>query len=143
MFRDAEFYIVDIFIAIDKIKRYTKDFSNAQELLHDEKTWDAVIRELEIIGEATNKLIKLNFLKKDFKIIVDFRNIIVHEYFGIDEKIVWEVVTAYLKDFYNELLNLSKNNKNLNFTIHKAIEENKHNKKVIDFLKELQNVLSA
>ncbi|AZV46608.1 hypothetical protein C3L23_04760 [Nautilia sp. PV-1] len=142
MFRDAEFYIVDIFIAIDKIKRYTKDFSNAQELLHDEKTWDAVIRELEIIGEATNKLIKLDFLKKDFKIIVDFRNIIVHEYFGIDEKIVWEVVSGYLIDFYNELLDISKNN-DLNLAIQKAIEENKHNKKVISFLKELQNVLSA
>ncbi|WP_456479099.1 HepT-like ribonuclease domain-containing protein [Nautilia sp.] len=142
MFRDAEFYIVDIFIAIDKIKRYTKDFSNAQELLYDEKTWDAVIRELEIIGEATNKLIKLDFLKKDFKIIVDFRNIIVYEYFGIDEKIVWEVVTGYLIDFYNELLDISKNN-DLNLAIQKAIEENKHNKKVIRFLKELQNVLSA
>jgi len=52
------------------------------------------------------------------------------------------VVTGYLIDFYNELLDISKNN-DLNLTIQKAIEENKHNKKVIRFLKELQNVLSA
>ncbi|GAB6073543.1 hypothetical protein [Nautilia lithotrophica] len=45
-------------------------------------------------------------------------------------------------EFYNELLDISKNN-DLNLAIQKAIEENKHNKKVISFLKELQNVLSA
>ena len=44
--RDVSFYIVDILIAINKIKRYTKDIDNAEELLNSELEWDATIREL-------------------------------------------------------------------------------------------------
>ena len=57
MSREIEFYIVDILIAIDKIKRYTAQFSCANELLSSEIYWDGVIRELEIIGEATKHLL--------------------------------------------------------------------------------------
>ena len=57
MSREIEFYIVDILIAMDKIKRYTAQFSSANELLSSEIYWDGVIRELEIIGEATKHLL--------------------------------------------------------------------------------------
>ena len=52
--RNHSLYIVDIFVAMDKIHRYTNKFDNAQDLLNSELEWDAAIRELEIIGEATN-----------------------------------------------------------------------------------------
>ncbi len=142
MCRDVEFYLVDIFIAIDKIKRYIQPFNSATELLYDEKSWDAVIRELEIIGEATNKLLKYDFLENDYRIIVDFRNIIVHEYFGINENIVWEVVNEYLDEFKQKLINKSKK-LDLSLAIKAAIKENKHNKNVLNFLKELEDVLSS
>ncbi|WP_170151098.1 DUF86 domain-containing protein [Caminibacter pacificus] len=137
-----EFYLVDIFIAIDKIKRYIQPFNSATELLYDEKSWDAVIRELEIIGEATNKLLKYDFLENDYRIIVDFRNIIVHEYFGINENIVWEVVNEYLDEFKQKLINESKK-LDLSLAIKAAKKENKHNKNVLNFLKELEDVLSS
>ncbi len=93
MSRDIDFYIVDIFIANNKINRYTKNFENAEELFWSELEWDATIRELEIVGEATNKLIKYGFLSNDeYRKIVDFRNIIAHGYFGINKEEVWEVV---------------------------------------------------
>ncbi|QCI28399.1 DUF86 domain-containing protein [Caminibacter pacificus] len=142
MCRDVEFYLVDIFIAIDKIKRYIQPFNSATELLYDEKSWDAVIRELEIIGEATNKLLKYDFLENDYRIIVDFRNIIVHEYFGINENIVWEVVNEYLDEFKQKLINESKK-LDLSLAIKAAKKENKHNKNVLNFLKELEDVLSS
>jgi len=69
MYRDLTFYIVDIFIANNKIKRYTKNFKNAEELFWSELEWDATIRELEIIGEVTNKLIKYNFLSNNVNIV--------------------------------------------------------------------------
>jgi uncharacterized protein with HEPN domain len=91
--RKIEFYILDILIAIDKIKRYTKKISNGTELLNDELSWDATIRELEIIGEATKILLNESFLEdKKYRRIVDFRNQINHGYFGIDEDIVWDVM---------------------------------------------------
>ena len=60
--RDVEFYFIDIFIAIYKIKLYTSKFTNGEDLLNSMLEWDATIRELEIIGEATNSLIKLKVL---------------------------------------------------------------------------------
>ncbi len=87
--RVLEFYIIDILIAIDKIKRYSKDFSNADEFYYDEKSFDATMRELQIIGEATKYLINSNMLDSSFRVVVEFRNIIVHEYFGIDKDEIW------------------------------------------------------
>jgi len=134
--REVEFYIVDIFIAIDKIKRYSIKFQNAQELLYSELEWDATIRELEIIGEATNRLLKLDFLNKEHRIIVDFRNQINHGYFAIDENIVWEVITEYILKFRIELLKIIKNNLiNLDEAIESAKVDNNFSKNTLDFLK--------
>ena len=83
--RQHALYVVDLFIAIDKIYRYTNRFDNAQELLYSELEWDGAIRELEIIGEATNYLLKANQIDSKYRRIVDFRNQIIHGYFGIDE----------------------------------------------------------
>lgn len=86
--RDLSFYIVDILLAIDKIRRYTDKFTNPQDLLYDELSWDATIRELEVIGEATKYLLDTNLIGDKNRRIVNFRNQISHGYFGIDEKIV-------------------------------------------------------
>ena len=63
--RKSSFYIVDIFIATNKISRYTNKFDNADDFLNSEMQWDATIRELEIIGEATNNLLKLKILDEE------------------------------------------------------------------------------
>jgi uncharacterized protein with HEPN domain len=99
MSRDAAFYIVDIFIAYDKIMRYSESFKNGEELLYDEIRWDAVLRELEIIGEAVNRLLNYRLIDDSYRIVVDFRNRIVHGYFGIDPDIVWDVITTHLSRF--------------------------------------------
>ena len=101
--RDITLYIVDIFIAIDKIERYTKTFSNGSALLSSELHWDATIRELEIIGEATKYLLEDELIEKKYRRIVDFRNQIIHGYFGIDESIVWDVVTDKLVEYKTDL----------------------------------------
>jgi len=92
--RDIELFLLDILVAILKIKHYTKDFRDARSLKYDFKSWDAVIREFEIIGEATNNLIKYDYFSNDKREIVDFRNILIHEYFGIDETEVWGIIGA-------------------------------------------------
>ena len=105
--RDSSLYFVDIFLAAYLIGRYSENFRNGDELLHDRLHWDGVIREFEIIGEATNKLLKSGGLeeKEAFRQIVDFRNRIIHEYFGIDEEIVYDVIKNALPDFIDELKN--------------------------------------
>jgi len=90
--RDISLYIVDILIAIDKINRYTDNIDDAEELLHSELKWDATIRELQVIGDAMNRILKNNYLDNSYRRIVDFRNQIVHGYFGTDHNIVWQVI---------------------------------------------------
>lgn len=61
----------------------------------------AVIRELEIIGEATSRLsseFKTNNPQIPFADIIGMRNSLIHEYFGVNKKIVWETCQTDLKD---------------------------------------------
>lgn len=134
--RDISLYIVDIYIAINKIQRYTQKFTSAEELKWSELEWDATIRELEIIGEATNKLIKLEVLKNDkYRKIVDFRNIIAHGYFGIDEDEVWSVIKDKLILFFLELQNLvTEKNIDIKGAISYSKDENFKNKEIVEFL---------
>ena len=136
--RDISLYIVDVLIAIDKINRYTSNIDNSEELLHSEMEWDATIRELQIIGDATNNIMKLEILDISFRKIVDFRNQIVHGYFGIDEDIVWDVVKNKILILYTELIKLIKSK---NIDIMDAIEaaklENQYNSNTTTFLNQL------
>jgi uncharacterized protein with HEPN domain len=138
--RDMEFYFIDIFIAIYKIELYTSKFENGEELLDSMLEWDATIRELEIIGEATNWLIKLEVLEnKQYRKIVDFRNIILHGYFGIDEEEVWSVVTNKLSLFQQELKNIIiEKNIFINSAILCARDENIRNEDLVRFLDKLK-----
>jgi uncharacterized protein with HEPN domain len=142
--RDAEFYFIDIFIAIYKIELYTSNFSSGEDLLYSMLEWDATIRELEIIGEATNSLIKLEVLEnKKYRKIVDFRNTIIHGYFGIDEDEVWSVVTTKLTLFAKELKSIIIE-KDISVTdvIACAKVESIKNKKLVVFLENLKEELT-
>lgn len=55
--RDVELFLFDVYIAILKIEHTISQFDNSQELLHNYTSWDSVIREFEIVGEATNQLL--------------------------------------------------------------------------------------
>jgi len=137
--RDISLYIIDIFIAINKIQRYTKKFTNSDDFKWSELEWDATIRELEIIGEATNTLIKSEILEnKKYRKIVDFRNIIIHGYFGIDEDEVWSVVTDKLTPFCKELTNIIiEKNIFVIDAISYAKEENFKNQELVKYLDKL------
>ena len=137
--RDITLYIVDLFIAIDKIERYTETFTNGSALLSSELHWDASIRELEIIGEATKYLLEDNLIEKKYRRIVDFRNQIIHGYFGIDETIVWEVIVDKLPEYKNDLKNIVRHvSLDLSFAIEHAEEEFFEQKDVIIALEKLE-----
>lgn len=97
--RVYELFLLDIFVAIQKIKHVAARFDDAQSLQHDFVSWDSVVREFEIIGEATNVLIKNAILNKESQIVVDFRNLLIHHYFGIDAEEVWNVIDHDLNEF--------------------------------------------
>ena len=128
--RKSEFFIVDIFVSILKIEEYIKNTHSSEELKYDCKTWDAVIRELEIIGEATKILIDQNIFNSDKRNIVDFRNVIAHHYFGIDEEIVWDILTTKLPIYKAEVKSLIKKFPDRDAILNNFIQDNNR----IDFL---------
>ncbi|GJL54329.1 MAG: DUF86 domain-containing protein [Nitrospirales bacterium] len=111
--REPQLLIDDIVEAANKILKFTKDM-NFETFARDEKTMDAVIRNFEIIGEASNRFPKefKDLHKKiDWKRLVGFRNRIVHEYFGIDRSIVWNITQNYLPEMLKDFKVLIKQNK--------------------------------
>lgn len=103
--RTVELLLADIAEAIDKIERYTHGMS-WDSFETDEKTADAVVRNLEITGEAASHLPKA-FRKKHQQIewakIVGLRNRIVHEYFGVDLALIWNILQNDLPVFKKAL----------------------------------------
>ena len=132
--REVELFIFDIYIAIVKIEYVSNEFKNIQDLLHDFKSWDTVIREFEIIGEASKHLIRDNLLERKFQVIVDFRNLIIHEYFGIEPEEVDNIIKKDLKIFKAEIEGLigTIDDDLKKELIDAFIEDNKH----IAFLKQ-------
>ncbi len=92
--RTVRLFLLDIIEAIDKIKLYTQDLSY-QEFMQDEKTIDAVVRNLEIIGEASKNIpveIKEKYYKVNWKAMSGMKDKLSHQYFGVSTQIVWETL---------------------------------------------------
>ena len=98
--RNFRLYCVDILDSGRAILEYVKGLS-FDEFCSDRKTFSAVIREFEIIGEAVAKLpdkLKQRQPDIEWQDIKDFRNLLIHEYFGVDLEIVWNVIQDDLQD---------------------------------------------
>ena len=93
--RNANLYLQDILQACNDILNFTQGMNSAAELQNDRRTFLAVIHSLEIIGEAARQMPK-SFKEKhsDFpwRETASLRNVIAHEYFGLDIEIIWDVI---------------------------------------------------
>jgi uncharacterized protein with HEPN domain len=106
--RPIQLLIEDIWESMEKIERYVCGLDQ-NAFLHDEKTIDSVVRNLEIIGEAANRLpgdFKTRHPEIAWHRIVGLRNRIVHNYFGIDLDIVWEILQRELPDLKEKISTL-------------------------------------
>ena len=94
MHRDYRLYLDDILEAIDRIREYVQGMDD-EGFFSDRKTQDAVVRNLEVIGEASRNLsdeLKARSNGIEWSKIIAFRNILAHEYFGVSIPIVWDIV---------------------------------------------------
>jgi uncharacterized protein with HEPN domain len=98
MSRNHRLYLDDIIEAVARIRQYTAGMDE-ETFRTDLKTQDAVVRNLEVIGEAAGRLPDETLqaaIEIEWRKIRDLRNILVHEYFGINLPIIWDVVQTKL-----------------------------------------------
>lgn len=108
--RNTLLLLQDIEAAILKILRYTHGYTFSQ-YEKDDKTRDAVERNFEIIGEAASRISQpVKDLSHDieWRIIKDFRNFIIHYYFGINHQIIWNTIESRLPELLCKIRTLLK-----------------------------------
>jgi uncharacterized protein with HEPN domain len=92
--RDAELLVEDMLDALRKIDLYTAGMDHSS-FLQDEKTVDAVVRNLEVLGEAARQIpdaFAARHPDVPWRKVTGLRNRIVHDYFGLDLEIIWQIV---------------------------------------------------
>ena len=98
MFRDPKLYLNDIIRCCERVQRYTAEMTQEQ-FLADERTYDAVLRNLEIIGEAVKGLppeVRQQMQNIQWQKIAGMRDWLAHAYFGIDDDILWDVIANHV-----------------------------------------------
>ena len=103
--RDYRVYLEDILEAARKIHGFTSAMS-LEQFARDPKTFDAAVRNLEVIGEAAKKVpetIRSQRPQVEWRRIAGLRDILIHEYFGVDVEIVWDIIKNKLPPLEREI----------------------------------------
>ena len=108
--RNDRLYLKDILSAVKRIEKYTKHLS-FRSFKKSDLVIDGVIRNLEIIGEAAKKLppgIKEKYREVEWRKIAGLRDILAHEYFGVDLEVIWGIVKSKLPELKKAIGAVSK-----------------------------------
>ena len=103
-------FIGDINEAIELVRSYTKGLTY-QKFLEDRKTQDAVVRNFEIIGEASKNItaaFRAKYPDVPWKKTAGLRDKLIHFYFGIDYKIVWSIAKKELPKLHKQIKDILK-----------------------------------
>lgn len=107
---DSEF-LADIKEAVLRINAYTGNLTYEQ-FLRDKKTQDAVVRNLEIVGEAAKNIseeLKGKYPQVPWKDLSGVRDKLIHHYFGVNFDVVWDIVKEELPEVLSQLEEILKN----------------------------------
>lgn len=110
--RDNLLLVQDMLDSANKIQEYTKGFS-FDDFIGDDKTIDAVVRNFEIIGEAATRIdpvFQIANSQVPWKKLKGYRNRLIHEYFGVDYQIVWDILSDDLSTLITELKKITDPN---------------------------------
>ena len=108
--RDWRLFLMDIRESTRRVLEYVGSMSR-EEFMRDSKTVDAVIRNLAIIGEAAKKVpadIRRQHPSVEWKKMAGLRDIVIHDYFGIDEDIIWDVVSVKKPELNEQMETLTE-----------------------------------
>lgn len=98
MSRDWRLYVEDIAVACGKVENYTAGMTQ-EAFVADTRTYDAVVRNLEVIGEAAKRIpvdVRQQVPTIDWRKMAGLRDVLAHGYFGIDNDILWDIITRHV-----------------------------------------------
>lgn len=110
MMKDPQVFLQHIIECIKNIEIDTKNY-DAEKFIRIRRTQDAVLRNLEIMGEAVKNLpddLKREHPEVSWKKVARFRDILIHFYFGVDLNIVWNVVREDLPELKKNIEKILK-----------------------------------
>lgn len=108
--RDDLVYVEHMIDSIESVYKFIGD-KTFKEFKDDDLVVSGVIRKLEILGEASSKIsdnIKSSYPNIEWRILKDFRNYLIHQYFGVDVATVWEAIQIDMPILRDKLLELKK-----------------------------------
>tara|TARA_B100000287_G_scaffold405394_1_gene428948 strand:- start:810 stop:1139 length:330 start_codon:yes stop_codon:yes gene_type:complete len=103
--REWHFYIGDMIACAEKVLSYTADMKQA-EFEHSSLTYDATIRNIELIGEAATHIpdeVRRQYPDIPWRMMVATRNQLIHGYLGIDNDILWNIISTDIPDLLDSL----------------------------------------
>ena len=109
MSHNLRFNLLALIEAIEKIELYSNDFGTADTFYHDQKSFDATMMQFVVIGEIIARLdetFKSAHPQIPWQKIKDFRNIIAHDYFGIDADEIWDIINHKLLPLKSDIQKL-------------------------------------
>ncbi|MBO8182727.1 MAG: DUF86 domain-containing protein [Archaeoglobus sp.] len=107
--RTPELFIQDMLEAIEKIERYISSIRDSQDFMEQDMVVDAVLRNLEIIGEAAKNIpenLRSKYREIPWNRVVGLRNVVIHGYFAVDLEIVWVIIKEQLPELKKVLLKM-------------------------------------
>lgn len=110
MSRSLQLYLEDICTSCAKVQRYTLNMS-LEDFVEYERTYDAVVRNLQIIGEAVKQIspeVRDQYPAVEWRKIADLRDILAHAYFSLENETLWDIVQNKVPELQEQMQQIAQ-----------------------------------